>query len=146
MSDETKPNNTQPAQSDVQNQAQVQSNPPAAQVQDNANEGIDTSSNAAASTGASTEQNPYEAIIAQKDAQIEALLNQNQLQNEQIVRMIQGGAQLNNNQAAAQQPAQSSQPIQQIHGNDFNPVALSSGKDVSLEGLASEIGKDRATH
>lgn len=96
-------------------------------------------------TGAN-QSNPLEAIIAQQQAQIDALMQQNQLQNEQIVRMIQGGAQLNNNQPAAQQPAQPAQPMQQIHGNDFNPVALSSGKDVSLEGLAAEIGKDRSTH
>lgn len=78
--------------------------------------------------------NPYESIIEQQQAQINALLEQTANLNQQIVNMVNSGAQF----ASTQQPAQVEEPkpMQQ-----FNPQPLSEGDDWSLESLAKEIGK-----
>ena len=77
--------------------------------------------------------NPYESIIEQQQAQINALLEQTANLNQQIVNMVNSGAQF-----ASAQPAQVEEPkpMQQ-----FNPQPLSDGDDWSLESLAKEIGK-----
>lgn len=76
--------------------------------------------------------NPYESIIEQQQQQIAALMEQTKTLNEQIVNMVQGGAQFTQ-QAQQQQPTQPTQPI--------NTPSLSDDTDWTLEGLASEIGK-----
>lgn len=100
---------------------------------------------------------PQASIIEQQNAQIAALMAQNQALNQQVISMVQGGAQF------PSQPVQSAQPVQPIAQptavyptqiqqmqalgaqpdplGTFNPVSLASGQDVSLEALASEIGK-----
>lgn len=78
--------------------------------------------------------NAYQSIIEQQQAQINALLEQTANLNQQIVNMVNNGAQF----ASTQQPAQVEEPkpMQQ-----FNPQPLSAGDDWSLESLAKEIGK-----
>ena len=93
--------------------------------------------------------NPYQSIIDQQNAQIAALMAQNNALNQQVTQMVQGGAQFNQQQQT--QPAQihlgqmSVQPVQQFPpvygGNDGMPLSLAADVDVSLESLASEIGK-----
>lgn len=93
--------------------------------------------------------NAQDAIIAQLQAQNAALLQQTQALNAQVVQFIQGGAQL-----TAQQPQQAVQPVtppqvQQMLQmgaqpdplGTFNPPSLAGGQDMSLEALASQIGK-----
>lgn len=77
--------------------------------------------------------NAYQSIIEQQQAQINALLEQTANLNQQIVNMVNSGAQF-----ASTQPAQVEEPkpMQQ-----FNPQPLSEGDDWSLESLAKEIGK-----
>ena len=103
-------------------------------------------------------QSAQDTIIAQLEAQNAALMAQNEQLNAQVIRMINGGAQLNNTQPQPQAP----EPTQQAHvtqaqqlqnlgmqmqpENQFNPHSLSSLPDLSLEGLAGEIGKDRPKH
>lgn len=85
--------------------------------------------------------NPYQSIIEQQQEQINALLQQTKTLNEQIVSMVNGGAQLN------QQPPQPQvQQVQQVQplNQQFNPVSLASDEDWTLEGLAKEIGKKDA--
>ena len=77
--------------------------------------------------------NPYESIIEQQQAQINALLEQTANLNQQIVNMVNSGAQF----ASAQpQPQPEPKPMQ-----EFNPQPLSAGDDWSLESLAKDIGK-----
>ena len=96
--------------------------------------------------------NPYQSIIDQQNAQIAALMAQNNALNQQVTQMVQGGAQFN--QQAQQQQAQqaqqvgqnwAAQPVQQFPpvygGNDGMPLSLAADIDVSLESLAKEIGK-----
>lgn len=93
--------------------------------------------------------NAQDAIIAQLQAQNAALLQQTQALNAQVVQFIQGGAQL-----ATQQGRQIAQPVtppqvQQMLQmgaqpdplGTFNPPSLANGQDMSLEALASQIGK-----
>ena len=77
--------------------------------------------------------NPYESIIEQQQAQINALLEQTANLNQQIVNMVNSGAQF-----TSAQPVQVEEvkPMQQ-----FNPQPLSEGDNWSLESLAKEIGK-----
>ena len=77
--------------------------------------------------------NPYESIIEQQQAQINALLEQTANLNQQIVNMVNSGAQF-----TSAQPAQPEEPkpMQQ-----FNPQPLSEGDNWSLESLAKDIGK-----
>ena len=81
-----------------------------------------------------TQPNPYQSVIEQQQAQIAALMEQNTALNQQVVNMLQNGAQFNGQQA--QQQAQHVQPVQQ-----FNPPSLNNGDDYSLEALGKEIGK-----
>ena len=98
-----------------------------------------------------TPENPYQSIIDQQNAQIAALMQQNQALNAQVTQMVQSGAQFNGQaqqpQTTAQQVGQnwSIKPVPQefppvYAGNDV-PLSLSSDVDVSLEGLAAQIGK-----
>lgn len=75
----------------------------------------------------------YDSIIQQQTEQINALIAQNQSLTNQITQLVQGGAQINTAQQAAQ-PAAS--PMQQ-----FNPPALSDNDDWSLEALGREMAK-----
>lgn len=90
----------------------------------------------------------YQSIIDQQNAQIAALMQQNQALNGQITQMVQGGAQfaqpvMQPQQAfAPQQPVNAYPPVYDgIQTNMFNPAALADDKDYSLEGLAEQIGK-----
>ena len=98
-------------------------------------------------------------IIAQQQAQIEALMQQNQSLNAQVVSMVQNGAQLSSAQPQTKPLAEPYQPstptqVQQMAQlgaqpdplGTFNPPSLSNQEDYSLEALANEIGKDRPTH
>ena len=79
--------------------------------------------------------NSYETIIEQQAKQIEALINQTNQLNGQIVQLINGGAQVNQQAQQAQQ-AQPATPMQALN----NP-SLAGEDDYSLEALAKEIGK-----
>lgn len=101
----------------------------------------------------------YQSIIDQQNEQIAALIAQNQALNGQITKMVQNGAQF----YQPQQPAQvgnmpqyqnayggvansaivQPQPQPQNPMQQFNPPALSSNQDWSLEALGKEIGKPR---
>ena len=99
----------------------------------------------------------YQSIIDQQNEQIAALIAQNQALNGQITKMVQNGAQF----YQPQQPAQVGnmpqyqnayggvnnpaivQPQPQNPMQQFNPPALSSNQDWSLEALGKEIGKPR---
>ena len=91
-------------------------------------------------------ENPYQSIIDQQNAQIAALMQQNQALNAQVTQMVQSGAQFNGQAQLSQvhlgqmsvQPVQEFPPV--YAGNDV-PLSLSSDVDVSLEGLAAQIGK-----
>ena len=72
--------------------------------------------------------NPYQTIIEQQQAQINALIEQTTALNNQIINMVNSGAQFNDGKQVE------SKPIQQ-------PVSLSDDKDYSLESLAKEIGR-----
>ena len=87
---------------------------------------------AQAATETAEPANPYQAIIDQQTAQIDALMKHTERLNAQIAQMVQGGAQFTDNQQPQPQP----QPMQQ-----FNPPALSDNDDFSLEALGREIGK-----
>lgn len=106
-----------------------------------------------------TETDANASIIAQLQAQNAALMQQNNQLNQQVINLINSGGQFNSQPQAAQaqsaQPQQSyvSQPqqlqnlgMQMQPENQFNPHSLSSLPDLSLEGLAAEIGKDRPKH
>ena len=105
----------------------------------------------------SADMNAYDSIIAQQQAQIEALIAQTNAQSAQITQLIQNGGQFPAQvQPQAQQTFIPQQPqpqtVQfpnvyqpadtQAHPlSTFNPPALADDQDFSLEGLASEIGK-----
>ena len=100
----------------------------------------------------SQSNNPYQSIIDQQNAQIAALMAQNQALNQQVTQMVQGGSQFNRQAQQAQQAQQVGQnwayhdQQQTVYppvygGNDGMPLSLSADADVSLESLASEIGK-----
>lgn len=95
-----------------------------------------------------------EERIAQLEAEKQALTQQNVALNAQIAGMVSAGSQFTQPQAAPQQPQpQQAQPrmtqaqqlskmgMQGQYENSFNPYPLSSLPDLSLEGLAGEIGK-----
>ena len=104
-----------------------------------------------------SQPNAYEAIIAQQQEQINALIAQTQAQSEQITRLVQTGGQIHQQPAPVQQPAQPprgqapvSQPLHAQYPNyyepsasmgKFNPAPLADDRDWSLEGLAGKIGK-----
>lgn len=93
----------------------------------------------------------YQSIIDQQNEQIAALIAQNQALNGQITKMVQNGAQFYQPQQPAQttfqpmqpQPAQMGYQQPQNPMQQFNPLALSSNQDWSLEALGKEIGKPR---
>ena len=72
--------------------------------------------------------NTYQSIIEQQQAQINALLEQTTALNNQIINMVNSGAQFNDNKPV--------EPAQLVA-----PKALSDDEDYSLESLAKEIGK-----
>ena len=82
------------------------------------------------------EQNAYETIIAQQQAQIDALIAQSNTLTQQITNLVQSGAQLN------AQPAQPVQPAQPAPAQGFNPKSLAETDSfLSMEDLAKEIGR-----
>ena len=99
----------------------------------------------------------YKSIIEQQQAQIDALIQQNNNLNAQVTQMVQNGAQFGQPTQQVQQfqqvqQAQPAQPAQfpnvyqpadmQAHPlSTFNPASLASDEDYSLESLAKEIGK-----
>ena len=96
--------------------------------------------------------NAYQSIIDQHNAQIAALMAQNNALNGQITQMVQGGAQFMQPQQPQVQPQQPQvqqpqqfpnyyQPMNPMQ--QFNPPALSDNQDWSLEALGKEIGKPR---
>lgn len=85
-----------------------------------------------------SETNVYETIIAQQQAQIDALTNQTNTLTQQITNLIQNGAQLG--VQAGLQAAQDTQPTQPQSA--FNPKSLAETDSfLSMEDLAKEIGK-----
>lgn len=101
-----------------------------------------------------TQPNAYQSIIEQQSEQIAALMAQNQALNAQVTQMVQNGAQFNQYRQPQQvqqhvkpqvgqnwdvQPQQF--PPVYAGGDGFAPMSLAENVDVSLEGLASEIGK-----
>lgn len=77
-----------------------------------------------------SEQNAYETIIAQQQAQIDALIAQSNTLTQQITNLVQNGAQLN------------AQPAQPAPAQGFNPKSLAETDSfLSMEDLAKEIGK-----
>lgn len=104
-------------------------------------------------------ENPYQSIIDQQNAQIAALMQQNQALNAQVTQMVQSGAQFNGQAQQAQQQAPGfaypnayggvnnpaiipqSQEFPPVYAGNDVPLSLSSDVDVSLEGLAAQIGK-----
>ena len=81
------------------------------------------------------ERTPYDLIIEQQNAQIDALMKHTERLNAQIAQMVQGGVQFTDNQVQQSQ-SQQAKPMQQ-----FNPDSLSDNIDYSLEALGREIGK-----
>lgn len=85
--------------------------------------------------GEPTQPNVYETIIAQQQAQIDALINQTNTLTQQITNLVQNGAQL------ATQPVQTPQPEPQTP-QGFNPKSLAeTDAFLNMEDLAKEIGK-----
>ena len=99
----------------------------------------------------------YQSIIEQQQAQINALIQQNNNLNAQVTQMVQNGAQFGQpaqqvQQMQQPQQFQQAQPAQfpnvyqqadmQAHPlSTFNPASLANDEDYSLESLAKEIGK-----
>ena len=80
-----------------------------------------------------TQQNAYETIIAQQQAQIDALIKQSNSLTQQITNLVQNGAQLN------AQPIQAKEPEPQ---SAFNPKSLADADAfLSMEDLAREMAK-----
>ena len=80
----------------------------------------------------SEQANTYQTIIEQQQAQINALLEQTTALNNQIINMVNSGAQFNDNL----QSAQSAKLVQTP-----SPISLSEDMDYSLESLAKDIGR-----
>ena len=119
-------------------------------------DGVGTMTNAA--MGSTTAQQPaqvqpLDSIIQQLQAQNVAVMQQNEALNAQVVKLINGGAQVNT-QLQQQQPT----PVQQMPAQVqqmlsmgaqpdplgvINPPSLADGHDWSMEGLAGEIGGKR---
>lgn len=80
--------------------------------------------------------NAYETIIAQQQAQINALIEQSNTLTQQITNMVQNGAQFNSQLVKTE-------TIGQKTANDmFNPKSLAETDSfLSMEDLAKEIGK-----
>ena len=95
----------------------------------------DASETANDAEGQSEGVNAYAEIIAQKDEQINALIEQTKSLTNQITQMVQGGVQIRDGEAGKANTANVSGAEQ------FNPRALSDDDDYSLEALGREIGK-----
>ena len=164
------PQPAQPAQQQAQQQAQqAQQTQPAQPAQQQAQQVLDAMRNPNAfvapmpangqsmisfnTTAPEQMQAPasYQSIIDQQNEQIAALIAQNQALNGQITKMVQNGAQFYQPQQPAQttfqpmqpQPTQTGYQQAQNPMQQFNPPALSSNQDWSLEALGKEIGKPR---
>lgn len=96
---------------------------------------------------------PLDSIIQQLQAQNVALMQQNEALNAQVVKLINGGVQVNT-QPQQQQPTQVQQMPAQVQQmlsmgaqpdplGVINPPSLADGHDWSMEGLAGEIGGKR---
>ena len=82
--------------------------------------------------------NAYETIIAQQQAQIEALIAQSNTLTKQITNMVNNGAQFNTQPYVPQGYTQVSTEPQSA----FNPKSLAETDSfLSMEDLAKEIGK-----
>ena len=93
-----------------------------------------------------SETNVYETIIAQQQAQIDALTNQTNTLTQQITNLIQSGAQFNAQQPIPDFSIDNAQPPH--YGNlttaqsVFNPKSLAETDSfLSMEDLAKEIGR-----
>jgi cell division protein FtsB len=96
---------------------------------------------------------PLDSIIQQLQAQNAALMQQNEALNAQVVKLINGGVQVNTQQQqqqptpVQQMPAQVQQMLSMGAQPDplgvINPPSLADGHDWSMEGLAGEIGGKR---
>ena len=151
--------NQQQQQTDPAQQPQQQTDP-AQQPQQpvtiptGAGVGTMTGAEMGSSTAQQPEQvQPFDSIIQQLQAQNEALMQQNEALNAQVVKLINGGAQVNT-QPRQQQPTQVQQMPAQVQQmlsmgaqpdplGVINPPSLADGQDWSIEGLASEVGRDR---
>ena len=133
--------------SDINQQVQQPAPQPAPQPGVNVPSTPDNSANA---LGA------YESIIAQQQAQIEALIAQTNAQSEQITRLVQGGAQITQVQQQPQQGFIPQQPqpqpmefpnvyqpydAQAASNANWKPPSMLDDQDYSLESLGKEIGK-----
>ena len=86
--------------------------------------------------------NAYETIIAQQQAQIDALIAQSNTLTQQITNMVNNGAQFNTQQPhfTTQMANTYIQPEQTTQA--FNPKSLAETDSfLSMEDLAKEIGK-----
>ena len=82
--------------------------------------------------------NAYETIIAQQQAQIEALIAQSNTLTQQITNMVNNGAQFNTQPYVPQWYTQVSTDPQSA----FNPKSLAeTDAFLSMEDLAKDIGK-----
>ena len=138
---------TKPVQASETVRASLTVQPPAP-VQPSANVTVTPSYQQPMPVQPATPENPYQSIIDQQNAQIAALMQQNQALNAQVTQMVQSGAQFNGQAQQAHLPQvhlgqMTVQPVQEFPpvyaGNDV-PLSLSSDVDVSLEGLAAQIG------
>lgn len=156
---------TQPAGPDVGNIITAQQ--PQQPVTISIGDGVGTMTNAA--MGSTTTQQPQQqptpvqqmpaqvqpldSIIQQLQAQNAALMQQNEALNAQVVKLINGGVQVNTQPqqqqptAVQQMPAQVQQMLSMGAQPDplgvINPPSLADGHDWSMEGLAGEIGGKR---
>ena len=87
--------------------------------------------------------NAYESIIEQQQAQIAALMAQNDALNQQVTRMVQGGAQFTSQANTVFANGHTQQVAQPNTAQQFAQGSLSNGDDWSLEALGKEIGKPR---
>lgn len=78
----------------------------------------------------------YKTIIEQKDAQINALINQTNALTEQITKMISSGVQINDGTKAPEP-----QPQQGNYGFAKDEGELFEGDDLSVSALGNLIGK-----
>ena len=159
---------TQPAGTDVGNTITAQQ--PQQPVTISIGDGVGTMTGAA--MGSTTAQvntqprqqqttpvQPLDSIIQQLQAQNAALMQQNEALNAQVVKLINGGAQVNTQPQqqptqVQQMPAQVQQMPAQVQQmlsmgaqpdplGVINPPSLADGHDWSMDGLAGEIGGKR---
>lgn len=141
----------QPQQQQQTDQAQQQQ---PVTIQSGAGVGTMTGADMGSTTAQQPEPvQPFDSIIQQLQAQNEALMQQNEALNAQVVKLINGGAQVNT-QPQQQQPT----PVQQMPAQVqqmlsmgaqpdplgvINPPSLADSQDWSMEGLAGEVGGKR---